>query len=85
MVGQRPVVVYRCPIEAAAPSLSLPMPLGGGYLVTGGTRLSTKAESEGFHSWGCRVTGTTIMPDARLEREAGPYCATVAMITDFDC
>ena len=72
-------------LEAAATSLDLPVSRGGTYMVMEGPQFSSKAESELYRSWGCKVIGMTNMPEAKLAREAELCYATVAMVTDFDC
>ncbi len=72
-------------LEAAAAELALPMRRGGTYMVMEGPQFSTKAESELYRSWGCKVIGMTNMPEAKLAREAEICYATVAMVTDYDC
>jgi 5'-methylthioadenosine phosphorylase len=72
-------------LEGAARKLSLPVTRGGTYLVMEGPQFSTRAESELYRSWGCSVIGMTNMPEAKLAREAELCCATVAMVTDYDC
>ncbi|TAH34528.1 MAG: S-methyl-5'-thioadenosine phosphorylase [Planctomycetota bacterium] len=58
---------------------------GGTYLCIEGPQFSTRAESELYRSWGCRVIGMTNATEARLAREAGMSFCTVAMVTDYDC
>jgi 5'-methylthioadenosine phosphorylase len=72
-------------IEAAAGKLGIPVQRGGTYLVMEGPQFSTRAESELYRSWGCRVVGMTNMPEAKLAREAELCYATIAMVTDYDC
>ena len=72
-------------LEQAARGLGLPVKRGGSYLVMEGPQFSTRAESELYRSWGCRVIGMTNMPEAKLAREAEINYATVAMVTDYDC
>ena len=72
-------------LAAAAKALEIPFAEGGSYLVMEGPQFSSKAESELYRSWGCRVIGMTNMPEAKLAREAELCYATVAMVTDYDC
>ena len=58
---------------------------GGTYLCIEGPQFSTRAESELYRSWGCRVIGMTNATEARLAREAGISFCTIAMVTDYDC
>ncbi len=72
-------------VEAAAAKLGIPAQRGGTYVVMEGPQFSTRAESELYRSWGCRVIGMTNMPEAKLAREAELCYATIAMVTDYDC
>ncbi len=72
-------------LAIAAKTLDIPFAEGGSYLVMEGPQFSSKAESELYRSWGCRVIGMTNMPEAKLAREAELCYATVAMVTDYDC
>ena len=72
-------------VAAAAPRAGIGVKRGGAYLVMEGPQFSTLAESELHRSWHCDVIGMTNMPEAKLAREAEICCATVAMVTDYDC
>ena len=50
-----------------------------------GPQFSTKAESELYRSWGCDIIGMTLLPEAKLAREAEIAYATLALVTDYDC
>ncbi len=58
---------------------------GGTYVCMEGPQFSTRAESELHRSWGASLIGMTVMPEARLAREAEICYATVALATDYDC
>jgi len=58
---------------------------GGTYLVMEGPQLSTKAESQLYHSWGADVVGMTALPEAKLAREAEICYVALAIVTDYDC
>ena len=58
---------------------------GGTYVCMEGPQFSTRAESEMHRSWGASLIGMTVMPEARLAREAEICYATVALATDYDC
>ena len=58
---------------------------GGTYLVIEGPQFSTKAESQLYRSWGVDVIGMTVLPEAKLAREAEICYATLAIVTDYDC
>lgn len=58
---------------------------GGTYLCMEGPQFSTRAESRLWReSWGCDVVGMTLMPEARLAREAEMHYAALALVTDYD-
>jgi 5'-methylthioadenosine phosphorylase len=57
----------------------------GTYVVMEGPAFSTKAESEMHRRWGGDLIGMTLMPEAKLAREAELAYAMVAMPTDYDC
>jgi 5'-methylthioadenosine phosphorylase len=58
---------------------------GGTYVCMEGPQFSTRAESELHRSWGASLIGMTVMPEARLAREAEICYALVALPTDYDC
>ena len=58
---------------------------GGIYLAMEGPAFSTRAESNLYRSWGCKVIGMTNHTEARLAREAEIAYASLAMATDYDC
>jgi 5'-methylthioadenosine phosphorylase len=58
---------------------------GGTYVCMEGPQFSTRAESELHRSWGAALIGMTVMPEARLAREAELCYALVALPTDYDC
>jgi 5'-methylthioadenosine phosphorylase len=58
---------------------------GGTYLCMEGPQFSTRAESRLWRErWGCDVIGMTMMPEARLMREAEICYAVAATVTDYD-
>jgi 5'-methylthioadenosine phosphorylase len=57
----------------------------GTYVCMEGPQFSTRAESRLHRSWGAQLIGMTVMPEARLAREAEICYALVAMATDYDC
>jgi len=71
-------------IAAAASSSGYPAVTGGTYICIEGPQFSTKAESRLYRSWDASVIGMTVMPEARLAREAGLCYASLSMVTDFD-
>ena len=67
--------------EAEAPAVHE----GGTLVVMEGPAFSTRAESNLHRSWGASLIGMTMLPEARLAREAELCYATVALVTDYDC
>jgi 5'-methylthioadenosine phosphorylase len=57
----------------------------GTYLCMEGPQFSTRAESEMHRAWGADLVGMTLMPEAKLAREAEICYAAVALATDYDC
>jgi 5'-methylthioadenosine phosphorylase len=57
----------------------------GTYVCMEGPQFSTRAESEMHRSWGGDLIGMTVMPEAKLAREAELCYALVALPTDYDC
>ena len=58
---------------------------GGIYVCMEGPLFSTRAESNLHRSWGASVIGMTVIPEAKLAREAEICYATMALATDYDC
>ena len=58
---------------------------GGVLVCMEGPAFSTKAESAMHRTWGGDLIGMTVMPEARLAREAEIAYAQVALPTDYDC
>ena len=57
----------------------------GTYVCMEGPQFSTRAESDLHRSWGGDLIGMTLMPEAKLAREAEICYAAVALVTDYDC
>ncbi|OGR82254.1 MAG: methylthioadenosine phosphorylase [Elusimicrobia bacterium RIFCSPLOWO2_01_FULL_54_10] len=68
----------------AGQSMSLPMHLGGTFVIIDGPMFSTKAESKAWRSLGFSIIGMTNLPEARLAREAEICYMTVGLVTDYD-
>jgi 5'-methylthioadenosine phosphorylase len=72
-------------LDAAA---DLPEPINvhpkGTYVCMEGPAFSTQAESRLHKSWGGDVIGMTLMPEAKLAREAEMAYASIALVTDYD-
>ncbi|MBI4284850.1 MAG: S-methyl-5'-thioadenosine phosphorylase [Chloroflexi bacterium] len=58
---------------------------GGTFVVMEGPAFSTRAESNLYRSWGADIIGMTVLPEAKLAREAEICYATVATVSDYDC
>jgi 5'-methylthioadenosine phosphorylase len=72
-------------LEKGATGLSARVHKGGTYVCMEGPQFSTRAESELHRSWGASLIGMTVMPEAKLAREAEICYALVALPTDYDC
>ncbi|WP_240359138.1 MTAP family purine nucleoside phosphorylase [Pyxidicoccus trucidator] len=70
-------------IEAANPQGTTVHPAAT-YVCVEGPALSTRAESLLYRTWGADLVGMTVMPEARLAREAEMHYAMVALTTDYD-
>jgi 5'-methylthioadenosine phosphorylase len=57
---------------------------GGTVVVIEGPAFSTKAESKLYRSWGADLVSMTMLPEAKLAREAGMCYAALACVTDHD-
>ncbi len=55
------------------------------YVCMEGPHFSTRAESDMHRAWGADLIGMTLMPEAKLAREADICYAAVALATDYDC
>ena len=69
----------------AGPGLPARVHQGGTYVCMEGPQFSTRAESELHRGWGASLIGMTVMPEAKLAREAEICYALVALPTDYDC
>ncbi len=57
---------------------------GGTFVAMEGPAFSTRAESRLYKSWGADVLGMTVLPEAKLAREAEICYASIACVTDYD-
>lgn len=57
---------------------------GGTFVVIEGPSFSTKAESRIYRGWGVEIIGMTVLPEAKLAREAEICYAVLANVTDYD-
>ncbi|HEX7599682.1 MAG TPA: S-methyl-5'-thioadenosine phosphorylase [Polyangia bacterium] len=75
----------RAALTTAAASASAKVHLRGTYVCMEGPQFSSRAESEMHRQWGGDLIGMTLMPEAKLAREAEICYAAVALSTDYDC
>lgn len=68
-----------------AETLAIPSHWGGTYACMEGPLFSTRAESECRRGQGYSLIGMTVVPEAKLAREAELCYACVALVTDYDC
>jgi 5'-methylthioadenosine phosphorylase len=78
-------VLRRTIVEAAQGQDATTVHDGGCYVCMEGPAFSTRAESLMHRLWGGDLIGMTLMPEARLAREAEISYAAVALVTDYDC
>jgi 5'-methylthioadenosine phosphorylase len=57
----------------------------GTYVCMEGPQFSTRAESLLHRQWGGDLIGMTVMPEAKLAREAEICYAVIGIPTDYDC
>ena len=57
----------------------------GTYVCMEGPAFSTVAESKVHQGWGGDLIGMTVLPEAKLAREAEICYALIALPTDYDC
>jgi 5'-methylthioadenosine phosphorylase len=70
---------------AAAEQIETKVHVRGTYVCMEGPAFSTQAESRLHRAWGGDLIGMTLMPEAKLAREAEIAYASVALVTDYDC
>jgi 5'-methylthioadenosine phosphorylase len=73
-------ILYQCGAE-----LGQRMHDGGTAIVMEGPQFSTRAESELYRSWGADVINMTMLPEAKLAREAEICYSSLSVVTDYDC
>ena len=76
--------LFRDTLNAAASAIGQPFRKDGTYVCIEGPQFSTRAESTLYRSWDASIIGMTVMPEARLAREAELCYATAALVTDYD-
>ena len=72
-------------LSAVGAGLPVKLHSSGTYVCMEGPQFSTRAESEMHRAWGGDLIGMTLMPEAKLAREAEICYAAVALVTDYDC
>ncbi|KAF2235435.1 Methylthioadenosine phosphorylase [Viridothelium virens] len=58
---------------------------GGTLVCMEGPQFSTRAESNLYHSWGGTAINMSVIPEAKLAREAEIAYQMICMSTDYDC
>src|SRR4030042_1736053 len=72
-------IVYKAAKEAGAT-----VHKGGTFIAMEGPAFSTRAESRLYKAWGADVLGMTVLPEAKLAREAEICYASIACIPAYD-
>jgi 5'-methylthioadenosine phosphorylase len=57
---------------------------GGTFIAMEGPAFSTRGESRLYKAWGADIIGMTVLPEAKLAREAEICYASIACVTDYD-
>jgi 5'-methylthioadenosine phosphorylase len=57
----------------------------GTFICMEGPAFSTRAESNVYRQWGMDIIGMTVLPEAKLAREAEICFGVLALVTDYDC
>jgi 5'-methylthioadenosine phosphorylase len=77
--------VLRAHLLACAAAVKTKVHGRGTYVCMEGPAFSTAAESQMHRLWGGDLIGMTVMPEAKLAREAEMAYALVALPSDYDC
>jgi len=77
--------VLRRHLLACADGLATTVHDSGTYVCMEGPAFSTRAESDMHRGWGADLIGMTVMPEAKLAREAELAYAMVCLVSDYDC
>ncbi|MCZ8341681.1 MAG: S-methyl-5'-thioadenosine phosphorylase [Leptospira sp.] len=72
-------------VEKAASSIELKIHTNKTLVCMEGPLFSTRAESHMYRSWGADIINMTVLPEAKLAREAEILYQMVCMSTDYDC
>jgi 5'-methylthioadenosine phosphorylase len=78
-----------CPVLSevlydAAKAVGARVHLGGTCIVMEGPAFSTVAESRLYKTWGGDIINMTMLPEAKLAREAEMCYSSIACVTDYD-
>lgn len=76
---------FRKLVKTAADSSGASVHDGGTLVCMEGPQFSTRAESFMYRDLGASLVGMTVLPEAKLAREASLCYATLALATDYDC
>ena len=90
LVGHVALAEPYCPslsalVASAAEKTGAKVHRGATLVCMEGPAFSTKAESLLHRSWGAHLIGMTVLPEAKLAREARLCYCTLALATDYDC
>jgi len=89
IVAHIPFAEPFCPVLsqivfAAAKEIGASVHPKGTYVAMEGPAFSTRAESRLYRSWGADIIGMTVLPEAKLAREAEICYASIACVSDYD-
>ncbi|MCX6356199.1 MAG: S-methyl-5'-thioadenosine phosphorylase [Candidatus Aureabacteria bacterium] len=71
-------------LYASAKKVGAKVHKGGCLMCIEGPQYSSKGESNVYRKWGVDIIGMTVMPEAKLAREAEICYSSVALVTDYD-
>ena len=77
--------VLRRHLLSCADAVETPVHDDATYVCMEGPAFSTRAESEMHRGWGGDLIGMTLLPEAKLAREAELAYAAVCLVSDYDC
>ncbi|TGK03058.1 S-methyl-5'-thioadenosine phosphorylase [Leptospira langatensis] len=72
-------------IKKAADKINLPIHENKTLVCMEGPLFSTRAESHMYRSWGADIINMSVLPEAKLAREAEIAYQMICMSTDYDC
>jgi 5'-methylthioadenosine phosphorylase len=89
IVAHIPFAEPFCPVLsrilfAAAKEIGASVHPKGTYVAMEGPAFSSRAESRLYRSWGADIIGMTMLPEAKLAREAEICYASIACVSDYD-